>query len=206
VFKQGDRDDYMARYRQLGQFIPEGSKAGAAAAAVYVTHRVLPLDHANFGLMPRQTVLAAEAFQERAQRFADDMRGVVAATVPFPPDSNLVCLALNPHGNRDLATANDFVRRLYDELRCDPQRPLQVKQFFSSITTLQRAMVGEAELHRILDALGIDPATMDEDTDRLVILRHTLMNPHLIDHENGISYIELYFGYLEALLQGRTSR
>ena len=206
VFKQGDRDDYMARYRQLGQFIPEGSKAGAAAAAVYVTHRVLPLDHANFGLMPRQTVLAAEAFQERAQRFADDMRGVVAATVPFPPDSNLVCLALNPHGNRDLATANAFVRRLYDELRCDPQRPLQVKQFFSSITTLQRAMVGEAELHRILDALGIDPATMDEDNDRLVILRHTLMNPHLIDHENGISYIDLYFGYLEALLQGMTSR
>jgi len=43
---------------------------------------------------------------------------------------------------------------------------------------------------------------MDEDNDRLVILRHTLMNPHLIDHENGISYIDLYFGYLGTLVEG----
>ena len=45
VFDGEGATDYMARYRRLGQFVPEGSKAGAAAAAVYVTHRVLPLDH-----------------------------------------------------------------------------------------------------------------------------------------------------------------
>lgn len=203
VFSEGASDDYLTRYRQLGQFVPEGSKSGAAAAAVYVTHRVLPLDHANFGLMPRQTVLAAEAFQVRARRFAREMEGLVSASVPFPPDSNLVCLALNPAGNCDLGTANAFVRRLYDELRCDPLKPLQVKQFFSSITTLQRSMIGDAEMHRILAGLGIDPASMDGDrADRLVILRHTLMNPHLIDHENGISYIDLYFDYLGTLLGG----
>ncbi|KAF1690760.1 pyridoxal phosphate-dependent decarboxylase family protein [Pseudoxanthomonas koreensis] len=201
VFSGEPSDDYLTRYRQLGQFIPEGSKSGAAAAAVYVAHRVLPLDHAGFGLMPRQTVLAAEAFQARAQRFAAETGHLVAASVPFAPDSNLVCLALNPAGNRDLGAANAFVRRLYEELRCDPHRPLQVKQFFSSITTLQRSVVGDAEMQRILDGLGIDPATMDHDhADRLVILRHTLMNPHLIDRENGISYIDRYFEYLGALV------
>ena len=35
------------------------------------------------------------------------------------------------------ARANAFVRRLHEELRCDPQRPLQVKEFFGSITTLR---------------------------------------------------------------------
>ena len=35
------------------------------------------------------------------------------------------------------------------------------------------------------------------DEDHLVILRHTLMNPWLIDRSNGISYIELYFQHLE---------
>ena len=49
VFHGTTADDYLARYRQLGRFIPEGSKSGAAAAAVYVTHKVLPLDHAHFG-------------------------------------------------------------------------------------------------------------------------------------------------------------
>ncbi len=202
VFGNGDAGDYAARYRQLGQLVPEGSKSGAMAAAVYVTHRVLPLDHAGFGLLPRQTVRAAEAFQARAQLFAQEMAGTVAALVPFPPDSNLVCLALNPHGNRQLARANAFVRRLHDELRCDPGQPLQLKQFFASITTLRRDVVGEVEMQRILGALGIDPDTQDEgdDAGRLVILRHTLMNPYLIDHENGISYIDRYFEHLRARL------
>src|SRR5690606_31108583 len=115
VFREGHSDDYAAQYRQLGQFIPEGSKSGAIAAAVYVAHRVLPLDHAHFGLMPRHTVLAAETFQARAQRFAREMAGTVHAMVPFPLDSNLVCLALNPHGNRDLARANRFVHALHDQ-------------------------------------------------------------------------------------------
>jgi glutamate/tyrosine decarboxylase-like PLP-dependent enzyme len=198
VFDGEGAQDYMARYRRLGQFIPEGSKSGAAAAAVYVTHRVLPLDHAHFGQLPRQTLLAAEAFHARADRFAQDMRDVVHACVPFAPDSNLVCLALNPAGNRDVGTGNAFVRRLHDELRCDPQRPLQVKEFFGSMTTLRPEALGAVELHRIATRLQLDPASFNEAADRLVILRHTLMNPFLIDHENGISYIDRYFEYLAA--------
>ena len=198
VFDGDGPADYMGRFRRLGQFVPEGSKSGAAAAAVYVTHRVLPLDHAHFGQLPMQTVLAAEAFHARAERFAVDLRDVVHACVPFAPDSNLVCIALNPAGNRDVGQANAFVRRLYEDLRCDPQRPLQVKEFFGSITTLRPEALGTAELHRMATQLRLDPASFDEATDRIVILRHTLMNPYLFDRENGISYIDRYFDYLAA--------
>lgn len=194
VFDGDAAPGYMARYRRLGQFIPEGSKSGAAAAAVHVMHRVLPLDHANFGRLPRQTVLAAEAFAARARAFAAEVADVVHACVPFPPDSNLVCLALNPAGNRDPASASAFVRRLHDELRCDGQRPLQVKEFFGSITTLRSEAVGNDELARIAATLGLDAAGFGEE--RLVILRHTLMNPYLLDAENGISYIDRYFEFL----------
>jgi len=200
VFHTTSAEDYLTRYRHLGQFIPEGSKAGAAAAAVYVTHKVLPLDHQHFGLLPRQTILSAEAFHARAQAFARDIADVAHATVPFAPDSNLVCLALNPAGNVDVARANAFVRALHDELRCDPNQPLQLKQFFGSVTTLRPEALGEPELHTILRSLALDPATLgreeDRGGDRLVILRHTLMNPYLIDRENGISYIDLYFEHL----------
>ena len=46
---------------------------------------------------------------------------------------------------------------------------------------------------------GWNEATLagDDDDDRLLILRHTLMNPYLIDHENGISYIDRYFEFLQ---------
>jgi glutamate/tyrosine decarboxylase-like PLP-dependent enzyme len=200
VFHTTSAEDYLARYRRLGQFIPEGSKSGAAAAAVYVTHKVLPLDHAHFGLLSRQTVLAAEAFHARSQAFAREVADVARVRVPFAPDSNLVCLAVNPLGNTDVARANAFVRALHDELRCDPSQPLQLKQFFGSMTTLRPEALGETEMHGILRTLGLDPVTMgrsdQDDSDRLVILRHTLMNPYLIDRENGISYIDLYFEHL----------
>lgn len=198
VFHSGSPSDYLARYRSLGQFIPEGSKSGASAAAVYVTHKVLPLDHRHFGRLPRATVRAAEAFHARALRFAAEQAGRLRVTVPVAPDSNLVCIALNPRGNRDLGVANAFVRALHDVLRCDPLQPLQLKEFFGSVTSLRFDLLGSADTARILAALGLDPApaaTGDGD-DRLVILRHTLMNPYLIDQENGISYIDGYFEFI----------
>lgn len=199
VFHDQRATDYLARYRSLGQFIPEGSKSGASAAAVYVTHKVLPLDHRHFGRLLRQTLLAAEAFHARALVFADQMSGIARVEVPFMPDSNLVCLALNPWGNRSVRRMNAFLRQLHDELRCDPRQPLQLKEFFGSSTTLRPEIIGSAETTRLLAALDLDPAGLvaaDTQTDRLTILRHTLMNPYLIDHENGISYIDLYFEYL----------
>ncbi|MGB5940962.1 MAG: pyridoxal-dependent decarboxylase [Rhodanobacter sp.] len=196
VFHAATPAGYLARYRSLGQFIPEGSKSGAAAAAVYVTHKVLPLDHAHFGALPRATVRAAEAFHARAQRFALELAGVAHALVPFAPDSNLVCLALNPCGNTLPAAANAFVRALHDELRCDPQQPLQLKEFFGSVTSLRPDMLGPAQTTRLLTALGLRADSFDADEDRLLILRHTLMNPYLMDHENGISYIDRYFDFL----------
>ncbi len=125
--------------------------------------------------------------------------------MPFQPDSNLVCLALNPRGNGRIAAANAFVRGLHDDMRADPRHALQLKQFFGSMTTLRAEALGEVEMRRICDALGLDSATLDgeEGNDRIVILRHTLMNPYLIDHENGISYIDLYFEYLQERVRQR---
>ncbi|WP_271679164.1 pyridoxal phosphate-dependent decarboxylase family protein [Thermomonas mangrovi] len=197
VFHDHAPRGYRARYRNLGQFIPEGSKPGANVAAVYVTHKVLPLDHVHFGQLPAQTVRAAEAFHAEALAFAARVRDRVRVEVPFPPDSNLVCVAFNPVGNRDIAVANAFARRLHDELRVDPRAPLQDRSFFGSATTLRPQALGEAGMHRILDALGLDPAAEGDAEDHLVILRHTLMNPWLIDRHNGISYIALYFRHLE---------
>ena len=202
VFSDASSDDYFDRFRKLGRYTLEGSKSGAIAAAVYVTHRVLPLDCEHFGRITAQTIRSTEAFMRRAARFAQEMDGVLEVCVPFPPDSNLVCLALNPTGNRAVATMNDFVRRLYDALRCDPTQAVQSREFFGSMTTLRPDALGDADMARVLTALDLDPLTLlpDHDgADRVVILRHTLMNPFLEDSENGISYIDLYFDYLGRL-------
>jgi len=201
VFEPAGEDDYFSRFRQLGRYVPEGSKSGATAAAVYVTHQVLPLDHANFGTIVAESIRGAEAFRQAAARFALRMAGRLRVDVPFEPDCNLVCLAINPAGNRDVAMMNRFVRRLFDSLRADPRLPLQSREFFGSVTTLKPETLGEADTQRVMRALELDPTLLDGDrdgeSDRLVILRHTLMNPFLLDEENGISYIDAYFDFLE---------
>lgn len=204
VFAEDASSDFFRRYRALGRYIPEGSKAGAAAAAVYVTHQVLPLDHAHFGLLQRQTIRSAEAFRAELARFAAAQAHTVRVREPYPADSNLVCMALNPVGNHDVATMNRYVRGLYDQIRSDPGSPLQLREFFASSTTLDPRLLGPADTARVLADLDLDPATLDPDdaaADRLVILRHTLMNPWLIDRENGVSYIARYFEFLARQLQ-----
>lgn len=203
-----DGAGYRKTFLGLGRFILEGSKSGAAAAAVYVTHRTLPLDHEHFGRIPRATVQATEYFFDRAAELAEQLSDVAVLTVPFEPDSNLICLAINPKGNRRLARMNAFGRRLYARLRVDPSQPLQVREFFGSSTVVSRRSLGPEEATRVCAELGIDPATLreqpedpDTEADGIFLLRHTLMNPWLDDEVNGINYIDLYCEYLEKLIR-----
>lgn len=204
VFDDSADDGAQAQARQLGRYILEGSKPGAAAAAVYVSHRVLPLDHLHFGRLLAQGIVAAKRFRAGADDFASRLTGCVHVCVPFEPDSNLITLALNPVGNPSVPQMNRFLRRLHERLRADVLAPVQTRQFFGSVTTLRPEALGSADTTRLLAALDLDPASLQGSGDgsRLVILRHTLMNPYLIDEENGISYIDRYFAHLERELRG----
>ena len=94
---------------------------------------------------------------------------------------------------------NAFMRSVYAELRCDPTQPLQAREFFGSMTTLRSDALGPDNMLRVLEELGLDAASLapkHQEADRIVILRHTLMNPFLEDAENDISYIDRYFDYL----------
>jgi len=200
VFSERDEGDFFARHRQLGRYIPEGSKPGANAAAVYVVHRTLPLDHKHFGRLQAQSIRSTEAFLAEAHAFVDRSAGRVRALVPFDPDSNLVCLAINPRGNDDPRVMNRFMRRLHKRLSADAEKPLQLGEYFGSITTLKPDSLGPEETRRILDALGFAADALiegEEDADRIVVLRHTLMHPFLLDQGHGSSYLAGYFEFLE---------
>lgn len=209
VFTAPEDDGYFARHRALGRYIPEGSKPGAMAAAVYVTHRVLPLDHLHFGRLLAEGLRDTEAFVAEAEAFVARIAPLATAVVPFTPDSNLVCLALNPAGNRSVRDLNRFMRRLQQVLSADPAQPLQRGEYFGSVTTLTADAMGAAEITALAARLGLDPGTFDAgdpECDRLVILRHTLMNAFLRDDENGISYLAGYFDFLARQVQALLAR
>lgn len=196
VFALDPPQDYLSRYRQLGRYIPEGSKPGAMAAAVYVTHRVLPLDHDHFGRLPAQSLRAVEVFISRAQQFIAECANRVHACLPFMPDSNLVCIAFNARGNSMLDAANDFVRRLHDEMRIDPGAPLQIREFFGSMTSLRFDMLDPDIVPGLLEQLHLAVPESEWASARLLVLRHTIMNPFMLDGQSGVSYIDRYFEFL----------
>lgn len=200
--------EWRAPFRALGRYILEGSKSGAAAAAVYVTHRTLPLDFRHFGRLQGESLRAAEYFFDRVRRLAAAIGDVAHLALPCEPDSNLICLAINPAGNASLARMNAFMERLYGHLRVDRAQPVQMRQFFGSSTQVSRAALGEAGAQRLLGELRLDAATLREapggderSADHVVVLRHTLMNPWLLDETNGVNYIDLYCDYLAGLVR-----
>ncbi len=188
----------------LGQYIIEGSKPGSAAAAAYVAHRVIPLHHKGFGKVLIQTMKACEYFYNKIGEVREKLKGLITITVPFPPDTNLICYTLNPKGNRNLAIMNHFSRKVFSHLKINPEQPLQSHHFFASFTSLDKHMLGPEQANRILGELKIDPETFCEhvterthQSDHIFVIRNTLMNPWLMYEENGSNYIDRYFEFFE---------
>jgi tyrosine decarboxylase len=213
VFDLGESEEATTtgdRLHNLGQYILEGSKPGAAAAAVHVTHRLLPLDSDGFGSILEETIHACEQLRQLVLARREELADLVHIRIPFESDSNLICLAINPVGNRDLAQMNAFGRELFAEMKVDPDRPIQVKEFIGSYTSLVHGNMAPDMAQKLLEELRLDPATFvtaaeDEsrEADHLFLLRHTLMSPWLIGREGGRNYLRLYWDYLAGLIRSR---
>jgi len=214
VFEGGDDEtEYQRRFNNLGKYIIEGSKPGAAAAAAWITHRVLPLEQDHFGRLCGETVRNCEYFFEHIDDLAADLAEIARVVMPFEPDTNLMCLAINPEGNRDLGAMNRFGARLYEQMRVGHGIDQRQRQFFGSRTRVDRNALREPVAARLTEALGLDPATFVTDPDdsgrqddSIFLLRHTLMNPWLSGRNNsgqhrGMNYLDRYCRWLGALVR-----
>ena len=199
-------DEDERRYRKLGRYILEGSKPGAAAAACYVNHRVLPLDHDHFGRLLARSVQTCERLADRIPALREELAPWVRVAIPFEPDCNLICLAFNPAGNRSLKAANAFGRQLFESVDVRPDRPVQLKEFFGSSTVVELENLGSDELERIGTDLQLDLARPD-DTG-LFLLRQTLMNPWLQTSPGPgePSYVEAYCHFLSRQIRALSDR
>ena len=207
VFNEdGDNENTDRQLRDLGKYILEGSKPGSMAAAVHVTHQVFPLDHTSFGKLTEVTIRSTEYLQARLQETAERLAGRVRLVVPFEPDTNLLCIALNPEGNRDARIMNRFGRRIYQDLQVIADQPPQLREFYGSRTCVFHDSLGSGAREILLERLGLDPATFSSEddgekvTDHLFLLRHTLMNPWLFGDSGGLNYLDRYCRHLENLV------
>lgn len=204
---EGGGPTLREKLRNLGQYILEGSKPGAAAASVYVSHNVLPLHTEAFGSILKETVRASEYFFDQIDELADRLSSEVLIEIPFEPDCNVVCVAVNPVDNDSAAKMNAFVQGLYDEMRVDASKPVQNRPFFVSSTALGAAEMSDKHIEKLTAELGLDPETLvdapasERHADHLLLLRNTLMNPWLMFEEEGKNYVDRYLEHLESLIE-----
>jgi glutamate/tyrosine decarboxylase-like PLP-dependent enzyme len=174
--------------RFLGRYILEGSKPGAAAAAVWLSHKAVPLDERGYGYLIERTVIGARLLHQAMSRA--DLSPFRVVLLP-EPDINIVCYLLTHPSLDSLASINAFNERIYSRLSYG--RPEADPEYIITRTRLRSPMYDGA-IAPILAALAV--GTVEEwkagGDDGLVVLRSTVMDPFLADgppapdHLNGL--------------------
>jgi glutamate/tyrosine decarboxylase-like PLP-dependent enzyme len=175
---------HQGEHESIGRYILEGSRPGAAAAAVWMAHRACPLDGTGYGRLIRDTVLASRRLH---QALADaDLAPYRAVLLP-ESDLNIVCFSVTGPGLDTLERTNAFVDRVYE--RFTPNTPEgRANGFFLSRTSLRAHEYGDAALPTVA-ALGFT-AQDYRRAGEVTVLRSTVMKPfpepargkpHLVD-------------------------
>jgi glutamate/tyrosine decarboxylase-like PLP-dependent enzyme len=197
----------------IGRHILEGSKPGAAAAACWFAHRIVPLDQSGYGSLIGKSISGA---QELCRRLSHELapelsrKGVILRILNQPPDANVFCFVVNREGNASLAEMNRINQAIYDELKFDPESVIQRHNFIISSTSLTYAQYGletsqgKACLNEHLAALGI-PAEEFAEVGSMKALRSTVMSPWLaLSRQGAPDYIAAFAGVLKQVILSST--
>ena len=173
--------------RFFGRFIFEGSKPGAAAAAVWLSHKVLPLDERGYGYLVEQTVAGARRLHAALRQA--DLAPFRVVVLP-EPDINIVNFVVHHPALATIGALNQVNERIFTELSLG--RPGGPPEYIITRTRFRSPMYDGA-VPPLLSALGV--GTMEEwkagGRAGLVVLRATVMDPFLAapppapDHVSG---------------------
>ena len=174
----------------LGKYIFEGSKPGAAAASVWLSHKVLPLDERGYGYLIERTALGARRLRDA---LAAAELGQFRVLVLPEPDINIVCFVV--HGAAgSLEALNVLNVGIYRRMSLNSQTP--APEYIITRTRF-RTPSYDGAIEPILEALGV--VTLEEwkaaGSEGLVVLRSTVMDPFLAA-DSGTDHIG---GFLAAL-------
>ncbi len=175
----------------IGRYILEGSKPGAAAASVWLTHKVLPLDYSGHGRLVALTMRGALVLHSAlAAEHWGEFR-----IVPLPrPDLNIVCFAVGHPSMQTLEELNEAAERVYQALSVSPSRPTRALDYVLTKTVLRAEEYGEAALP-LVARLGF---TADDyrRAGGLAVLRCTVLDPFLIAGGARVDYVR---GFLDTV-------
>jgi len=150
---------HLADRPNLGMVTLEGSRPGAAAAACWLTHRVLPLTSEGLGAIVGSGLRAARALHDRTA-------GAHHARPLHEPDLDILCLVRLPPGTGALSitSVNRATESVYDRYSVGaPGRPALILSRFNLPADIAA---------RAIPGLSADAPTLT--ALRIVLMKHWL--------------------------------
>lgn len=163
--------------QSVGLYVLEGSKPGAAAASVWLSHTLIPLDNTGHGVLVRETVRNACELHALLGSFGELSPGQrVRAVCLCPPGSNIVCYAFRPCAcGVTLTQLNALNSEVYRRFTMREGERVYDQSFFVSRTTLSSGRYAAATVGDFLARLGVTGA--EYEREGVFLLRSALMNP-----------------------------
>lgn len=180
----------------IGRYIFEGSKPGAAAAAVRLSHQVLPLDARGYGRLICDASRGALALHRRLE--GGDWGEFRLSLLPRP-DLNIVCFGVAHASFRTLAECNDLADRVYAAMSVGSGHPAPQLDYFVTKTVLRWEQYGESTAD-VVAGLGF---TVDDcrRAGGVHVVRCTVMDPFLADRRAEVDHIEGFARCLRGVLE-----
>jgi glutamate/tyrosine decarboxylase-like PLP-dependent enzyme len=192
----------------VGPFILEGSKPGAAAAGCWLSHRMIPPNREGYGEIMRASLLAARELYERLAHWEQSAKAnrehtgfqFVPVTIP-PPDTNIVCFVIRVKDSRSLERMNALGEAVYKQFTIEAElgeREYSYAQpFFVSRTRFQIPQYSEHSVASLLERAEVDPS--DYPKHGIFVLRATVMSPYIVLAAETGHKQDLLADFVEAL-------
>jgi len=166
----------------LGSYILEGSKPGAAAAACWLAHRIVPLNNEGYGTIISGPINNAHIlyniFKEK-NPITVEVKGKkvnVNLEIFTKPDLDILLYVFNIQGNKSLEKMNAFNKAILEEFSFDTQKPFGGHEFMISSTEFNYDIYGDS-VNSVLEKLGIDLRDWTDNVKNIVILRSSVVTP-----------------------------
>ncbi len=182
----------------IGRYILEGSKPGAAAAAVWLSHRVLPLHAGGHGRLVSETMRGALRLHDALEK--ETWAPFRVVTLPRP-DLNIVCFAVTHPSLATLEEANDLAERVYRAMSIGPGRPTRSLDHVVTKTTLRAAEYGSAAA-TVAERLGYTAGDYAR-AGGVAVIRCTVLDPFLGARGARVDYVRRFLDALQAELRAQ---
>ncbi|HPB87992.1 MAG TPA: pyridoxal-dependent decarboxylase [Thermotogota bacterium] len=196
VFDRSDDNPML-----LGSYILEGSKAGAAVAAVWMAHRVVPLNRSGYGQIIRASMEGASRFYHSMLNMSPIVaNGRRFHVLPLTrPDINIIDYAFHEIGRPSLQKMNDLNQDLYE--RCSYKSgPLYTNEFITSKTALTKEEYGDTPLS-FVQRFGIDASEWAREGS-VTVLRSCVLTPYLVNNNTYETYWGTFLKAMEKAIAG----